>query len=320
MGESPGRSDPGICRDPGATSPLGVPSWKKLLLGGTTLWVFCLVVLYFSRDVVLYAPVFILGGLLVPAAVVLLAWSMRVMDREADGAETDLTPIRLVIAFALGGALALPLSILIGYLFADLPSAWLLPIVGTMEVLSSAAVLWVYARRLHSYRPRDGMVLGAAVGFGFAAFETVGLSLTEMSQKGVDDLVALTWQIVLRAVFAPFGHGLWIALVGGAMFLGAAHGTKLRVTFRLVGWIIVAAVLHVWWDYSSGIATVVVAAVTGGNPSWSDFNSDWIPGETVHQAHLSIALTFVLLIANCLVGTILVVRMWRRNRAGNFDS
>ncbi|NQU36903.1 MAG: PrsW family intramembrane metalloprotease [Actinobacteria bacterium] len=317
MGESPSSSDPDIfTRDVSASSALGIPSWKKFLLGGAALWVFSLVALLLSRDVVLYAPVFILGGFLVPVAIVLLAWSKRVTD--SDG--TVLTLIRLIIAFVLGGALALPVSVLLEYSFADLPSARLLPIVGVTEVLTNVAVLWVYASRLESYRPRDGMVFGAAVGFGFAAFETVGLSLTELSQKGVDDLVSVTWQILLRAVFAPFGHGLWIALVGGALFLSATHSAKLRVTIRLVGWIVVAALLHVWWDYSSGIATVVVAAFTGGNPTWSDFNSDWIPGATVHQAHLSIGLTLILLIANCLLGTILVVRMWRRYQAGNLDS
>ena len=70
--------------------------------------------------------------------------------------------------------------------------------------------------------PRDGMVLGATVGAGFAAFESAGYALgradpVHRRPPGVNVLQTEAF----RAVLAPFGHITWTAILGGAIFASA---------------------------------------------------------------------------------------------------
>ena len=65
-------------------------------------------------------------------------------------------------------------------------------------------------------------MLGATVGFGFAALESAGYAFNAaVSLKGID-LRALLETEMLRGVLAPFGHGLWTA-IAGAVLLAYRH-------------------------------------------------------------------------------------------------
>ena len=58
---------------------------------------------------------------------------------------------------------------------------------------------------------RDGIVLGAAVGFGFAAFESAGYAFNALFTAGSPSLLNLVQTEVLRRILTPVGHGLWDA-------------------------------------------------------------------------------------------------------------
>jgi hypothetical protein len=65
-------------------------------------------------------------------------------------------------------------------------------------------------------------VLGAAVGFGFAALESSGYALNALivreGRTVVFSLGGLVTTELLRGILAPVGHGLWTALLGGVLF------------------------------------------------------------------------------------------------------
>ena len=52
--------------------------------------------------------------------------------------------------------------------------------VGLIEEAVKLAALWLLAWRLPRYSMRDGMVLGATVGFGFAALESSGYAFNAL--------------------------------------------------------------------------------------------------------------------------------------------
>ncbi len=54
--------------------------------------------------------------------------------------------------------------------------------------------------------------LGAAVGFGFAAFESAGYAFNALFTASGLSLPNLVETEVLRGVLAPLGHGLWTAI------------------------------------------------------------------------------------------------------------
>lgn len=86
------------------------------------------------------------------------------------------------------------------------PSGLLYPGVGLIEEGVKLGALWLLARRLPSYTMRDGMVLGAAVGFGFAAFESAGYAFNALFTRGGLSLPNLLETEVLRGILTPLGR------------------------------------------------------------------------------------------------------------------
>jgi RsiW-degrading membrane proteinase PrsW (M82 family) len=60
----------------------------------------------------------------------------------------------------------------------------------------------------------NGLLLGAAVGCGFAAFESAGYALS----LGMTDIDSLIQIIQLRGVLSPFAHIVWTAIAGAALW------------------------------------------------------------------------------------------------------
>ena len=95
-------------------------------------------------------------------------------------------------------------------------------------------MLLLVAHQVHHREPRDGMVLGAVVGAGFAAFESAGYALqTLLDNLNGQTVIALLEIEAFRAVLAPFGHITWTALIGGALFASSRDG-RFRVSRGLV--------------------------------------------------------------------------------------
>ncbi len=68
-------------------------------------------------------------------------------------------------------------------------------------------MLLLVAHQVHHREPRDGMVLGAVVGSGFAAFESSGYALQAMLDHIHDrPLINIVETEAFRAVLAPFGR------------------------------------------------------------------------------------------------------------------
>jgi protease PrsW len=55
---------------------------------------------------------------------------------------------------------------------------------------------------------------------------------------------------VLRGILTPLGHGLWTAILGGALFEAAAHYGRPRLTRAVLGWYALVGLLHALWDAS----------------------------------------------------------------------
>ena len=71
-------------------------------------------------------------------------------------------------------------------------------------------MLLAVAHLVHHREPRDGMVLGAIVGAGFAAFESSGYALQtildHIDERPVFNILETE---LFRALLAPFGHISW---------------------------------------------------------------------------------------------------------------
>jgi RsiW-degrading membrane proteinase PrsW (M82 family) len=282
-----------------------LPTWARVFLSGLALWVATVPVTFATGNVNLIPTIILLGSFLVPVTFVVYALG------RTDGV---VTAQRVVVAFLYGGAL--------GVLGASILEAALLRQgsglgyvgVALIEEAAKLAVLWLLARRLPRYTARDGMVLGAAVGFGFAALESAGYAFTALFTSSGLSLLNVVETEVLRGILAPFGHGLWTAILGGALFATAARARRgrPRLSGSLLGWYLLMALLHLFWDVSSMIAVWLTLLLTGTQTQRTLISLGDAPGVTEGQVHLYTVVSWALLALDAAVGVLILRTRWRR--------
>lgn len=282
------------------------PSWRSVLLVGFVLWLASVIVTGTTDNVNMIPTVILLGSFLVPVTGVI--WYL-------DHYESPTLTFRLVVyAFIVGGTL--------GVLMASLAESLLLSDglfvyfgVGFIEELVKLLALVFVARKLGTYRFRDGIVLGATVGFGFAALESSGYALTALivpTQNGVGlSLGSLVSAEVLRGILSPVGHGLWTAVVGGVLFHAARNG-HLKITGGVVGAYVFVAILHGLWDSMRGIAIILTEILTASRQQELALTSGQRMTPTASQIHLFQGIELAGMAIISIIGFVYLVWEWHR--------
>ncbi|MFI0354868.1 PrsW family intramembrane metalloprotease [Actinomadura sp. 9N407] len=254
-------------------------NWQMVLWIGLTLWAATVVVTLLTSNTTLVPTVVLLGSFLVPVTFVVWAYE--------HGRSGEVTVPLLFRAFIVGGVLGvLGAALLEAYLLR--PSIWMYVGVGLIEEAAKLAALVFVARHLHPRTLRDGLVLGATVGFGFAAFESAGYAFNALFTVEGLSLGALVETEVLRGLLAPVGHGLWTAILGGVAF--AVSGERWRVTGGLIAAYLGVSLLHALWDSMHGIAIAVTLFLTGSPWQSEILRHGHMPQTTTSQGHLMTAL------------------------------
>jgi protease PrsW len=281
-------------------------TWAFVLVGGTLVWLLAAGITVITEDKILVPTVILIGSFLVPVTVI--TWAMG-LPRAG-----ELTPRVVFLGFLTGGTLGvLAAALLETYLLPDDVGTFLS--VGLIEESTKALALLGVAHLVRTRGPRDGMVLGAIVGAGFAAFESAGYAFNSVIEHLDDHPIANIMETEFsRAILAPFGHILWTALVGGALFAGVSAAGRFRVTWELVGTFLGVVLLHAAWDASYGTAVVLAQGLvgTGWELEWPN-TSSWIGAPTQEDLVVFNAGYDVLLAVNAIIGTWWVVHTYRRH-------
>jgi len=160
--------------------------------------------------------------------------------------------------FTWGGILGLVLTLFLSIIEGLLPTRWLGASVAalTEEPAKLAAVVLLASRSKYPWT-LNGLCLGAAVGAGFAAFESAGYALNEFIGPLVsnNDIaranVDLQRSLITRGVLSPFGHVVWTAITAGALWR-VVHAKPLRAEsfadWRFASPFIAALLLHFTWN------------------------------------------------------------------------
>lgn len=279
-------------------------TWRTVLVAGLALWAVSTVTLVATDDLILLPAVVLLGSFLVPVACVF--WLLE------HGHHTTLSPARLLSAFVGAGVL--------GLMAAAALETWLLPArlmpnlwVGLIEEAVKLAGLIAVSWSLPGHRVRDGLILGATVGLGFASFESAGYTLDAGFSGGngfsAGDLVS---EEILRAAIAPVGHGVWTGLMGAALFRCSRGRAHPRIDLVVFGTFLVAAGLHALWDASSNAAVVVCVLVTGDDTLRTALREGTVPAPTaIDQQLLLGAVQWAFMGIVAVAGLWLFRRAWR---------
>ena len=277
--------------------------WKYVLLGGSVIWGLAALVTALTQDDILAPTVILVGSFLVPLTLVAFALAMR--------PEGHLTMNQVVLGFLAAGTLAVVLSALTEvYLLPEAKATFIG--VGLIEETLKGLVLLAVAHTVHPREPRDGMVLGAVVGAGFASFESAGYALHAMLEHLDQHTMANILETeAFRALLAPFGHITWTALLGGALFAGSRAG-RFRLTTRLGLTFVGVVALHALWDESYGWAIMLANGVTGEGweLAWPNAQA-WIGLPSDSALVLFNVFHNALLAINALIGTTWIILSWR---------
>jgi RsiW-degrading membrane proteinase PrsW (M82 family) len=235
-------------------------SWLRVLLIGLVLFIATTIVMFFTANPNLYPTVILIGNFLVPVAFVAFLYDHQHLSQ--------ISPARMGSSFCIGGVLGVLGASILESLLIPTPTNPLRGLslgsalaVGLIEEGCKALAVILLARRMNHTSEMDGLLLGGAVGMGFAALESTGYAFTTfLVSHGL--VGASIFSTVLRGLLAPFGHGVWTAIMGAVLFRQSEPHR-----FRINGWVILAylfvSVLHALWD---GLPQTVFFVIPPGLP------------------------------------------------------
>jgi RsiW-degrading membrane proteinase PrsW (M82 family) len=234
------------------------PRWWAVFLIGLALWGAAVGSVFLTGDVIILPTVFLLGSFLVPVTAV--AWYL---DHDPSPA---LSPNRILAAFLIAGVLGLLAAAFLEHLLVYGPGLRGNLKVGLIEEFVKGVAIVALAMGLGSYTRRTGMVLGATVGFGFAALESSGYALAALIVVQGQQLTLSFSDVVItelaRGVLAPFGHGLWSAILGGVIFYAFRKG-RIRLSWSVLLAYLGVSLLHGAFDIFGTVPAYVVISMIG---------------------------------------------------------
>jgi RsiW-degrading membrane proteinase PrsW (M82 family) len=242
---------------PASTHPIWAPRWWAVFLIGLALWIATIGAAFLTANLILLPTIVLIGSFLVPVTAVV--WNL---DHDPS---PELSPSRILSAFIVAGAVGVLGASVLEYYFVGGGATGFLQ-VGLIEEFIKGLLILAVAYGIHSFRTKDGMVLGATVGFGFAALESSGYALVSLfvihGHQLFLSMTSVLMTELIRGVLAPFGHGMWSAILGGVIFSAARSG-RLRMAWRVLGAFLLVAILHGTFDTFSGVVGYVVVSAIG---------------------------------------------------------
>ena len=151
----------------------------------------------------------------------------------------------------LGGVLSLIFSLVLFNFSSSLSLSWIgAPLAGLVEEPGKLMALLLVINVTRYHYILNGLLFGAAVGTGFAAFESSGYALRVALIAA--DPNAMLDVILLRGILAPFGHIVWTGMSAAALW--KVKGTqKFNPSmlqdprfYKIFG---IAVVLHAIWNF-----------------------------------------------------------------------
>lgn len=181
------------------------------------------------------------GSFAVPFAVLILFFELNT--------PRNVSLPRVIQLLTIGGALSLLLSLIL-FDVAPFLGVFGASAAGIVEETGKlAAVLFAFRfvqMKRYPYR-LNALLFGAAVGTGFAAFESSGYAL----RIGFRSAEAMLDNITIRGVLSPFGHIVWTAIAASAYWIARHQNPDLVSTIKSRKFLALFAapvVLHFIWN------------------------------------------------------------------------
>lgn len=198
----------------------------------------------------------IVGSFAVPLATLVLFFELNTPK--------NVSILRVVQLVVLGGVVSIGISLFL-FRLTNL-SSWLgPPAAAFIEEVGKLAALLLLARFAQQDRyafALNGLLFGAAVGAGFAAFESAGYAL----RIGLQSADAMLTNITVRGLLSPFAHIAWTAIAACAVWRVRAEGETLMQALAHRKFLVLFAVpvgLHFVWNTSFQLPFMLKFVILG---------------------------------------------------------
>lgn len=216
--------------------------WSRVLVGLGLAFAMLMLCCEIFDNINALPGTIILGSFMVPVAVLVFFFELN--------APKNVSFYTVLKIFLVGGCSSLLFTLLLFSLVPDDTNSYLEAIiVGIVEELGKAGIVAYFIAREKKCRYKiNGLLIGAAVGAGFAAFESAGYALRFFLSYGYTNMLNV---IFLRAVLAPGSHVVWAAMAGYAMMQTKGESPLsvhvfTKSTFWKIFWMPI--VMHAVWD------------------------------------------------------------------------
>ena len=181
----------------------------------------------------------VMGSMMMPFTLLMLFWETNI--------PRNISIFELVKMFFVGGVASLVFTLT---LFSFVPVGELnvtgAILVGIVEEIGKLAAVVLFIRKSNTKYILNGLLIGAAIGAGFAGFESAGYALVY-----TDSLSGIVENILLRGVLAAGGHVVWAAMSGAAVMMAMDENhftTEIFKRPQFLRLFLVPVVLHALWD------------------------------------------------------------------------
>lgn len=202
------------------------------------LWACCLAFGYESARNVIPGMIF-MGAMAVPFSVIIFFMELNV--------PRNISFYQTAKVFFIGGALSLLITLFLDQVFPieELDYAGAL-VTGIVEEIGKLVAVLIFIRGTKTKYILNGLLIGAAVGAGFAVFETCGYAL--FHSQGFDDIINT---LFLRGFLSFGGHVAWAAITGAAIVMvkkDAPLSAQHIFSGKFLQLFIIPIILHFLWD------------------------------------------------------------------------
>lgn len=177
-----------------------------------------------------YVLLFTLGALVIPLGILVFYWEISI--------PRDIPIYTVFFIFLIGGMMSLFFTLM-------LPSGGIAPLA---EEPGKVIALAIFLYSLRSEYIFDGLLIGAAVGAGFSAFENIFYAVVK-THYSMDTLI-------MRSLLTIGGHVTWAAIEGGAL-AWAKGNTRLQLRHfmdgRFLRYFLATIGLHFLWNLPFGL-------------------------------------------------------------------
>ncbi|MHA8262411.1 PrsW family intramembrane metalloprotease [Lactobacillaceae bacterium Melli_B3] len=180
----------------------------------------------------------VVGSLVVPFSILIMFYEMNVYR--------NISLMQVFTTFLVGGVASLVATMM---LYDIVPSGNGISfgsaiLVGLIEETAKTIIIVMFINQFKLNYILNGMLIRAAIGAGFAVFETSGYT----NEYGLITIFVRSWQAIGT-------HTIWSAIVGAAVILGKQryHHFTMRNAFtnrHFIGYYLIAVALHAMWDWN----------------------------------------------------------------------